>query len=217
MRSFFIHFVLVKQISPEQKIYFDLISCLLWRLLGTKLSWSAINHLCIYRITLLGQKQNLLFKKQLHFECFFSPVWESCAFFSCDTLQPPFSSVGMTNNAVEGGTMRGPSEGLISPAQVHPSSGIASCEGGGGGWEWRQGEGGLKWFVTWFCSLLGVFYEPLPFLGVRCSLRSVRIEVILVFHPFFGFKGVCLCVFSQRENHGGLTDDWLIQFTLHPV
>lgn len=62
-------------------------------------------------------------------------------FFSCDPVQPPFSSVGMTNNAVEGGTMRGPSEGLISPAQVHPSAGIASCEVGWGvGWG-ELGEG----------------------------------------------------------------------------
>lgn len=111
----------------------------------------------------------------------------------------------------------GPQRALSPQHRCILAQGSPVVRGVGGGWEWRQGEGGLKWFVTWFCSLLGVFYEPLPFLGVRCSLRSVRIEVILVFHPFFGFKGVCLCVFSQRENHGGLTDDWLIQFTLHPV
>lgn len=34
------------------------------------------------------------------------------AFFCRDPLQPPFSSVGMTNNAVEGGTIRGPQRAL---------------------------------------------------------------------------------------------------------
>lgn len=60
------------------------------------------------------QTKSPYFKKQLHFECFC--FWSlSCAFIffcSCDPLQPPFSSVGMTNNAVEGGTMRGPQRAL---------------------------------------------------------------------------------------------------------
>lgn len=74
----------------------------------------------------LPLEAGILSGNMLHRKYFF--VFFGCIFhvFSCDPFQPPFSSVGMTNNAVECRTMRGPSEGLISPAQVHPSSGIAS-------------------------------------------------------------------------------------------
>lgn len=59
----------------------------------------------------------------------------------------------MTNNAAEGGTMRRASEGLISPAQVHPSAGIS------GGWDKRtRGTVAICHLILWPTWVL--FYEP---------------------------------------------------------
>lgn len=53
--------------------------------------------------------------------------------FSCDPLQPPFSSVGMTNNAVEGGTMRGPQRALSPQHRCILAQGSPVVSGGGSG------------------------------------------------------------------------------------
>lgn len=81
-------------------------------------------------------------------------------FFSqLQSVEPLLSCVGMTNNAAEGGTMRRPSEGLISPAQVHPSAVIA----GSGDKRTVSWEGGFTHlsldsvvnlaFILWTCFL----------------------------------------------------------------
>lgn len=197
-------------------MYFCQIKDIKWRFWGTKLSWSVLNRLWIYQITLLIKNRISHFKKQLHLECFLVLVWESCAFFSCDPLQPPFSSVGMTNNAVEGGTMRGPQRALSPQHRCILAQGSPVVKGGG--WEWRQGEGGLKWFVTWFCGRLGFFINLFPSwgLGVRCRRFEQRSDWFS--SAFFSvLKGCVTGQFSQRENYEGFTADWLMEFTQHPV
>lgn len=175
--SFFIHFIVNTQTPAEQRAHFNVIFAKLKAksrvfFLNSELSWSALSRLCVYQIILLNQKAEIPILRN---NCFFlALVWKSCAFLQLWSSPASVLICWNDKQCSWGWNNEGPSEGLISPAQVHPSSGIASC---GGEWEWRQGEGGLKWFVTWFCGLLGVFLltSSLPWglvFAVVCSKRG---------------------------------------------
>lgn len=102
----------------------------------------------------------------------------------------------------------GPSEGLISPAQVHPSSGIASCEGGVG--VETRGRG-----IKVICHLIlrstwAFFINLFPSwgFGARCRWFEQRSDWFSSPFFFFFFQFLKGCVteqFSQRENHEGFT------------
>lgn len=132
----------------------------------------------------------------------------------------------LTSHLLEWQTMQlrveqwgGSSEGLISTAQVHPSSRIASYgrEVGGGGARLETRERGLKWFVTWFCSLLWLFFlltSSRPGGSASTVIKSRRRHIR--FSPPFVFvlEGVwdqdC-----QRKNQGGLSA--LLTHLVHPT
>ena len=110
-----------------------------------------------------------------------------CIFLLCS---PPASVLICWNDkqCSRGWNNEGPSEGLISPAQVHPSPGIASCEGGVG--VETRGRG-----IKVICHL--ILWSTWGFLLTSCLpgglvlLWKVREEVGLVFLPLFFlfFKG----------------------------
>lgn len=77
--------------------------------------------------------------------------------------------------------MRRPSEGLISPAQVHPRPGIASGGGGREGRVEQRTAGGLQPFVTSFCSRLGFYFMNLlpPSRWVESSSPWLRLVPLL--------------------------------------
>lgn len=138
-------------------------------------------------------------------------------FFSCVIHS------SLTSHLLEWQTMQlrveqwgGPAEGLISTAQVHPSSRIASY-GRGGGKRLETRERGLKWFVTWFCSLLWLFLLTSSRPGgsvstvVKSRRRLIRFSPPFVFVlEVFETKTVC-----QRKNQGGLTA--LLTHLVHPT
>ena len=210
---------LCRQTSPEQRTYFNIIQCCSFpcniEFLGHKAFRvfpppSLLNHFT---------QSNREFLETIAFGGFLASAFVSRAFFSCDPLWPPSSSVGMTNNAVEGGTMRGPQRAL-SPQHrciLAQGSPVVSGGGGGGGW-WVgvQSRGrGIKVIRHLILQSTSGFLltSSLPWGLVLAVVSRAEAEFT---HPTPSSFFICQTV-SQRWSLHASTADWLTKFTQHPV
>lgn len=149
----------------------------------------------------LGWKSD--FEKKKNQNKMFVFLWNVCILsastlirhvFSCGPFQASILICWNGKQCGGGRNNEGPSEGLISPAQVHPSTGITSCRDEGGAVGENPKERGIKVIhhlpLRTFLSFFFVVFNLFGFWGRGpvCSPPLVRTGVTPV--ALAGFKNV---------------------------